>query len=371
MSPEQVAGEPLDGRSDLYAVGILAYYALVGHFPFTKPTAPAILLAHVRDAVPPLVTTPPVPAALDALVHALLAKDAAARPVDAARVAAQLRAILQSLPTDAAVASASSHGAPERLATVEAHAVWARAAELQADTQAIARPATFPAAPAAPLPTGAGFARDAVRASAIEAGIPASYVDRALAERDGARGAGTVVRVGANTRPATMLSGAPMALEFEATIERELSADELEEAVEVLRRVFGDVGTVGTVGRTLTYVADGAARRNRGVRTTVTIVTRGGRTTIRAFETLGPLAGQYFGGIIGGLGGGMGGGVVGIVAGSAPGLGAAAPLLAVAGWLGGTYFLARAMFARAVDSRAADLKRAIAGIVETLGDGTP
>lgn len=52
MSPEAVSGEPLDGRSDLYALGILAFLALTGRFPFERPTASAIVVAQV-NAPPP------------------------------------------------------------------------------------------------------------------------------------------------------------------------------------------------------------------------------------------------------------------------------------------------------------------------------
>ncbi|WP_036964577.1 serine/threonine-protein kinase, partial [Promicromonospora kroppenstedtii] len=52
MSPEQARGKPLDARSDIYAVGALAYYTLTGHAPFERAQAEDVLRAHVNAPVP-------------------------------------------------------------------------------------------------------------------------------------------------------------------------------------------------------------------------------------------------------------------------------------------------------------------------------
>ena len=50
MSPEQVEGSrKLDGRSDIYALGIMLYYCLVGKPPFDGDTAFAVMMSHARD----------------------------------------------------------------------------------------------------------------------------------------------------------------------------------------------------------------------------------------------------------------------------------------------------------------------------------
>lgn len=54
MSPEQIADfSHVDGRSDIYSLGAVAYYLLVGHAPFPRSTQAEILLAHVHEPVPP------------------------------------------------------------------------------------------------------------------------------------------------------------------------------------------------------------------------------------------------------------------------------------------------------------------------------
>lgn len=96
LSPEQAVGKPATPLSDLYSLGIIAYEALVGHRPFTGPTAVDIAVAHVNDPVPPL------PAAVDPrladLVVRLLSKDPSARPASGAELAAELDRLVPRTP---------------------------------------------------------------------------------------------------------------------------------------------------------------------------------------------------------------------------------------------------------------------------------
>ena len=76
MSPEQGAGEPVDGRSDLYALGGVGFFALTGHAPFEASTLEAILVARFTQAAPPVASArPDVPAALAAVVDRCLARN--------------------------------------------------------------------------------------------------------------------------------------------------------------------------------------------------------------------------------------------------------------------------------------------------------
>jgi serine/threonine-protein kinase len=79
MSPEQATGRALDGRSDIYSLGIVAWYALTGRLPFTGPQS-VVLRKQVHEAPPPLTAVNPhVPRMLAETVHRALAKSAGER----------------------------------------------------------------------------------------------------------------------------------------------------------------------------------------------------------------------------------------------------------------------------------------------------
>ena len=50
LAPEQAAGEAIDGRTDIYALGALAYFLLAGQPPFAGKTAVKLLAAHLHEA---------------------------------------------------------------------------------------------------------------------------------------------------------------------------------------------------------------------------------------------------------------------------------------------------------------------------------
>ena len=86
----------VDGRTDIYSLGCVAYYMLTGQPVFSADTDVATALAHVQDApVPPSLRSEfRISPALDALVMECLAKDPAARPASAAVVSERLAAIV-------------------------------------------------------------------------------------------------------------------------------------------------------------------------------------------------------------------------------------------------------------------------------------
>ena len=81
MSPEQCAGDrELDGRSDLYSLGAVAYYAITGQPPFDGPSTPVIMMKQVAEPPTPMSRyRSGIPADLDAIVMRLLEKDPADR----------------------------------------------------------------------------------------------------------------------------------------------------------------------------------------------------------------------------------------------------------------------------------------------------
>jgi serine/threonine-protein kinase len=84
MSPEQVRGEPVDARSDLYSLGVLGFLVLAGRYPFDA-SSPAKMMGHHLSTDPPKLATlaPGIPARLGDIVDRCLVKDREQR-VDAA-----------------------------------------------------------------------------------------------------------------------------------------------------------------------------------------------------------------------------------------------------------------------------------------------
>ncbi|HEY0250763.1 MAG TPA: serine/threonine-protein kinase, partial [Kofleriaceae bacterium] len=77
MSPEQGRGSPLDARSDLYALGVLAYEMLVGTVPFNDDNPMTVIQMHLHAAIPAMPDT--VPYSVQQIVRRAMEKDAARR----------------------------------------------------------------------------------------------------------------------------------------------------------------------------------------------------------------------------------------------------------------------------------------------------
>jgi serine/threonine-protein kinase len=81
LAPEAITGEtPVDGRSDLYGLGCVAYWMLTGRDVFVKPNAMTLLAAHLKDRPDPVGRHAAVPRDLEAAVMSCLEKDPARRP---------------------------------------------------------------------------------------------------------------------------------------------------------------------------------------------------------------------------------------------------------------------------------------------------
>ena len=77
MSPEQGRGLPLDARSDLYALGILAFEMLTGNVPFNDENPMTVIQMHLHGSVPPLAAT--IPYSVQQIVRRALEKDPSRR----------------------------------------------------------------------------------------------------------------------------------------------------------------------------------------------------------------------------------------------------------------------------------------------------
>ncbi|HET7791326.1 MAG TPA: protein kinase [Gemmatimonadales bacterium] len=91
MSPEQALGEAVDPRADLYALGLVGYFALSGRLAFEAEKATEVLAKQITEAPKPLAEVADgVPRRLAQAVTACLAKDREERPADAAALAERL-----------------------------------------------------------------------------------------------------------------------------------------------------------------------------------------------------------------------------------------------------------------------------------------
>jgi len=78
MAPEQIRGEPVDNRTDIYALGALMYRALTGHYPFNGPTPMSVFTKHLTEPpVPPVLRAPElgIPIGVSNVVLKALQKD--------------------------------------------------------------------------------------------------------------------------------------------------------------------------------------------------------------------------------------------------------------------------------------------------------
>lgn len=114
MSPEQLRGDTVDGRADLYSLGVVLYQLLAGALPYAGSDGWAIGLQHINADIPRL---PAALARVQPLIDGLMAKNPDSRPRTGADVVRQIDALLsgvsQGITTP--LAAASSKAVPEKL----------------------------------------------------------------------------------------------------------------------------------------------------------------------------------------------------------------------------------------------------------------
>lgn len=133
MSPEQLNGEPLDARSDIYSLGVTFHQLLVGRPPFEGPTAMSVAVQHLRERPPELESLrADVPPALGRIIRRMMSKLPAERFPDARSVLKDLKRIthdetVAELPVMGAGDEATDDtGSLDLAATVQTVREWAQ-----------------------------------------------------------------------------------------------------------------------------------------------------------------------------------------------------------------------------------------------------
>jgi hypothetical protein len=317
MSPEQAAGlSELDGRTDVYSLGVVVYEMLVGDLPGRWPTEEAVRTGRFLESPPAHRTRlTQLPSRIEpALVRAMAIRldQRTATPIE----------LIEDL-------QGRRSEPRRRYREGEVQEIVKRASELEAAQ-----------------PTGGSMTIGGVEALAAEVGIAPETV-RAAAQAVGRPSGAQVATIPTRSHP---LAGGPTSLFYERVVEGELHEADYEVLVDEIRRGTNHVGLVSQLGRSFSWAVTRSQATRRDLEVAVSI--RGGQTRITVREGLGPLMGAIFGGI----GGGMGGGGMGLVMGTIAAFNAFAWLpVVVPLWLLTTYGVARTTYGRVAARRELEL----------------
>jgi serine/threonine protein kinase len=158
MAPEQFTGMPLDGRSDLFSLGVILYCMATNDKPFTGDTITAVSYKIVHtEPIPPRQLNPAVPAALEAVIIRCLAKDPAARHQSGDELATDLAALRagQPLASSSGIRPAPRAG-PGPGQTISSAVTMPLGSSPQIRQSSVGAQPAPPAPPAAPPRAGTG-----------------------------------------------------------------------------------------------------------------------------------------------------------------------------------------------------------------------
>lgn len=100
MAPEQAQGDDIDGRADIYALGIILFEMVTGKQPYEADTPMAVAIKHITDPVPHILdANPKLPSGMDAIIQKAMAKDKNNRYSTAVELVHALRDLGRSVPT--------------------------------------------------------------------------------------------------------------------------------------------------------------------------------------------------------------------------------------------------------------------------------
>ena len=142
MSPEQIRGENIDGRTDIYSLGGLLYEMVTGRLPFEAPTVMALLSKHLLETiVPPSQRRPDLnlPPEIDSLILRAMAKDAAARPPTMEQFGEEIAAALAMFPSETGPRTAQATAQ----ATAQQAAAYPRPQQMTPPPMAVMAPTGF------------------------------------------------------------------------------------------------------------------------------------------------------------------------------------------------------------------------------------
>ncbi|HUJ62649.1 MAG TPA: protein kinase [Kofleriaceae bacterium] len=170
MSPEQGRGLPLDARSDLYALGVLAFEMLSGNVPFNDDNPMTVIQMHLHGQVPPMPQT--IPYSVQQIVRRAMEKDAARRYQSAGEMMAQCQQVFAELTQGAGGSVAvGAGGVPRTVIAPNAQALMGQPVPQGMPPQQMSGLATQPGGPGG-YQASAPQAKTMIAQSPFQHGVP-------------------------------------------------------------------------------------------------------------------------------------------------------------------------------------------------------